>query len=86
MRIPFDHSIRHAFSLAVLVGIASSAGAAVLVSYDASSGLAPDGVVPAWQKFGSPMNVSGGVLHQDNTADDPVTESGEYLSPSAGAG
>ncbi len=65
--------------------LSAATQAAVLVSYESSSGLTPDAVSPAWTRFGTPMSISGGALVQDNTADDPVTSSGEYLSPSAGS-
>jgi PEP-CTERM motif len=70
-----------------LVGTTQDAGAAVLVEFDAAAagaGVDPAGV--GWTGFGVPMVNNGTFLLQDNTADDPDTSSGEYLSPSAGAG
>jgi len=63
------------------------AAGAPLVSYDAVA--AGAGVTPAtegWGQFGVPMVNNGTFLLQDNTANDPDTESGEYLSPSVPAG
>lgn len=67
----------------VAAGMVATAQAAVVVSYESSSGFTPD-ALPSnpWTLFGSPMTISGGALLQDNTADDPATTSGEYLSPS----
>ena len=75
--------------LIVLSIVASAASGATLVKYDAAAagaGVDPTGVSPAWTRFGVLMTNNGTALVQDNTADDPTTESGEYLSPSAGAG
>jgi len=55
-----------------------------LIEYDAvaaGAGVDPTGVVPAWTKYGTAMTNNGAVLVQNNTADDPITQSGEYLSP-----
>lgn len=71
-----------------LIG-AGTAWATVRVSFDAATagaGTDPTAVSPAWTRFGSPMNNNGAYLLQDNTGNDPTTESGEYLSPTAGAG
>ena len=57
--------------------------AAVVMSYDAVA--AGVGVTPldvGWTKYGTAMTNNGAYLLQDNTGDDPVTSSGEYLSPS----
>jgi PEP-CTERM motif-containing protein len=70
-----------------LVGASQDVGAAVLVEFDAAAagaGVDPAGV--GWTGFGTPMVNNGAFLLQDNTADDPATSSGEYLSPNAGAG
>ena len=70
-----------------LVGAAEMARAAVVVDYTAatSGGLSPDAV--GWTRYGTPMVHNGSYLLQDNTANDPNSDqSGEYLSPSAGAG
>lgn len=74
---------------AVGLVMVSSAAGSVLVEFDAASagaGVDPTGVTPAWTRYGTPMTNNGSYLLQDNTADDPATSSGEYLSPSAGAG
>ncbi len=55
------------------------ASGGVVVNYDASSGLTPEAT--GWTRYGTPMINGGTVLLQDNTGDDPVTQSGEYLSP-----
>jgi len=76
-----------ALTLAVGVAGAQDAQAAVLVEFDAAT--AGAGVVPSdvgWTGFGTSMINNGTFLLQDNTGNDPDTESGEYLSPSAGAG
>ena len=75
--------------LSLVVGVAGTqdAQAAVLVEFDAAS--AGAGVLPSdvgWTGFGTAMVNNGTFLLQDNTGNDPDTESGEYLSPSAGAG
>lgn len=73
--------------LVATLGVGLHADAAVLVGYDAAA--AGAGVTPAgvgWSQFGSPMVNNGTFLLQDNTGDDPVDSSGEYLSPSAPAG
>src|ERR1041384_633996 len=59
--------------------------ATLLVEYDAvtaGAGNDPTAVVPAWTRFGTPMVNNGAFLSQDNTADNPTQESGEYRSPS----
>ena len=74
---------------AITLGLGTVAQGAVLVSFDAAAagaGVGPDGVSPAWTKYGTAMTNTGAYLLQDNTADEPATSSGEYLSPSAGAG
>lgn len=56
--------------------------AAVVMSYDAAA--AGAGVTPSdvgWTRYGTPMTNNGSYLLQNNTADDPDTSSGEYLSP-----
>ncbi len=61
--------------------------AAVLVGFDAAAagaGVEPDEL--GWTGYGTAMANNGAFLLQDNTGDDPDTQSGEYLSPSAGAG
>jgi MYXO-CTERM domain-containing protein len=65
----------------------SDAVGAQLVSYDAvaaGAGVTPAGV--GWSQFGTAMTNNGVFLLQDNTANDPLTESGEYLSTSVPAG
>lgn len=82
-------SLTRAGALTAMMLFAATASASVLVKYDAAAagaGVDPTGVSPAWQRFGTPMTNNGTALVQDNTADDPATQSGEYLSPSAGAG
>jgi hypothetical protein len=73
--------------MAATLGVGLQADAAVLVGFDAAA--AGAGVTPAgvgWTQFGSPMTNNGTFLLQDNTADDPATSSGEYLSPTVAAG
>ena len=53
-----------------------------LFEYDAAAASGdPTTLTPAWTRYGYPMTDTGSVLLQDNTADDPLMESGEYLSP-----
>ncbi len=69
------------------LGVGIQADAALLVGFDAAA--AGAGVTPAsqgWSQFGTPMVNNGAFLLQDNTADDPATSSGEYLSPTVAAG
>jgi len=57
---------------------------ATVLEYDAvaAGGLAPDELAfDAWTRFGTPMQHTGSFLLQDNTFDDPITQSGEYRSP-----
>jgi hypothetical protein len=64
-----------------------TAGAAVLVEFDAATagvGVEPDD--QGWTLSGTPMVNNGAFLLQDNTANDPTTESGAYLSPGLPAG
>jgi len=73
--------------VAATLVVGSQTDAAVLVGFDAAS--AGAGVTPSdvgWSQFGTAMTNNGTFLLQDNTGDDPATSSGEYLSPSAGAG
>jgi hypothetical protein len=77
------------WACAVGLVLASSAVGSALVQFDAATagaGVDPTGVTPAWTRYGTPMTNNGTFLLQDNTADDPGTSSGEYLSPSAGSG
>jgi PEP-CTERM motif len=73
--------------LAATLGVGLQADAALLLGFDAAA--AGAGVTPAsqgWSQFGTPMVNNGTFLLQDNTADDPTTSSGEYLSPTVPAG
>src|SRR5437773_1862053 len=66
------------------IALATGSQAAVLVSYDAAAagaGNDPTAVVPPWTRFGTPMVNNGTFLLQDNTANNPTQDSGEYLSP-----
>jgi PEP-CTERM motif len=77
-----------ALCLTVASGV-SEASAAILAEFDAAAagaGVDPTGVSPAWTLSGVPMANNGGFLLQDNTANDPTTESGGYLSPALPAG
>jgi PEP-CTERM motif len=77
-----------ALCLAMAPG-AYDASAAVLMEFDAAAagaGVDPTGVVPAWSLAGVPMANNGAFMLQDNTANDPTTESGAYLSPTLPAG
>jgi len=72
--------------LAVALGV-NDVSAAVLVEYDAvaaGAGVQPDGV--GWTLSGVPMVNNGAFMLQDNTGNDPTTESGAYLSPNVPAG
>jgi hypothetical protein len=70
----------------VSVLAAAQSRATMLTEYDASTGLTPDALPNPWTRYGVPMINVGGTLIQDNTFDDPTTESGEYLSPNLPAG
>ncbi len=76
------------FIVVIALGVIAPARAAVLVEYDAATENPdrPNEVTPAWTKFGTDMTHSGTYLLQDNTANDPTQDSGEYLSPSAPSG
>lgn len=69
--------------VACIAGIlVASAQAGVVVSFDAAAagaGTGPDAL--GWTRSGVPMTNNGTALIQDNTGDDPVTQSGEYRSP-----
>jgi len=72
-----------------ILGAAYMTEAAVVVEYDAATagaGVEPNEVSPAWTGGGTAMTNNGTFLLQDNTANDPSTQSGDYTSPSAGAG
>jgi len=76
-------------ALCLIASGTNESAAAVLAEFDAAAagaGVDPTGVVPAWTLSGVPMVNSGAFLLQDNTADDPTTESGGYLSPALPAG
>ena len=82
-------AIRVTIGLHAVLLMAIPAMAAVRVEFDAATagaGVDPTGVVPAWTLYGTAMTNNGSLLLQDNTADNPTQQSGEYLSPSAGAG
>jgi hypothetical protein len=73
--------------VAGLVCSAQHTDAAVLLEFDAAAagaGVGPDSL--GWTKYGTAMVNNGAFLLQDNTSNDPDTESGEYLSPSLPAG
>ncbi len=81
--------LRWFWVLGPVLALGGPAVAAIRVEYDAASagpGQDPSAVSPPWTRYGTPMTHNGVYLLQDNTADDPVTQSGEYLSPSAGTG
>ncbi len=81
--------LRTAVGLPAVLLLAMPAAAAVRVEYNATIagvGVDPTGVTPAWSLSGSAMSNNGFFLLQDNTADNPTQQSGEYLSPSAGTG
>lgn len=86
-RSPRFGKLASAAALAALSAIsAADARATVLTEYDASGGQTPDALPNPWTRYGVPMINIGGTLIQDNTFDDPDTESGEYLSPTVAAG
>lgn len=69
-------------ALGIAAVIPALSQAAVVMSYDAAA--AGAGVTPSdvgWTRYGTPMTNNGSFLLQNNTADDPDTSSGEYLSP-----
>jgi len=70
-------------SLSLFAG-GGQADAALLLEYDAASGLTPTGVSPAWSGSGTAMTNSGSVLLQNNAGGSQ--QSGEYLSPTLAAG
>src|SRR5512137_2161496 len=68
----------------ICLSLQHAAQADVVVQYDAvaAEGLAPDELATnPWTRYGTPMQHTGSFLLQDNTFDDPITQSGEYLSP-----
>lgn len=72
--------MKNALFVIVLLLLCASANAAMVVGYDASA-VSGDPTAIGWTRYGIPMTDMGNYLLQDNTADEPVAESGEYLAP-----